>query len=82
MGLAQSLMALGPVDLECKQITVLGPLIDQSGQPVFARKSRNLHCDLGMSPLKTNGGNVDGRVGAVPGLDCVNRHLSGPGTAR
>ena len=26
------------------------------------------------------GGNIDGRVGAVPGPDTVNRHVSGPGT--
>ena len=34
------------------------------------------------SALKTNGGNVDDRVGAVRGLDSVNRHLSVPGVAR
>ena len=32
-------------------------------------------------PFKTNDGNVDGRVGTVPGPDSVNRYFSGPGTA-
>ena len=77
-GARPTLTVLGPVDLEYKQIMV--PIYRSKRTDGYLRVSDIICIVTYTSPLKTNGGHVGGRVGAVPGPPSVNRHLSGPGT--